>query len=59
MKNEIVQVSFKGTNQSDIELFLWLQTKFEEYGGKSAYFKYLAKKEMKEEKTATDSYSLK
>lgn len=51
MKSERIHVSFKTTNQNDIELLLWLEGKFEEFGSKSGYIKWILKNEMKKEAT--------
>lgn len=50
MKNEIIQVSFKGKDFSDAELWIWLQEEFEMHGSKSGYIKSVLKEKMKTKK---------
>lgn len=47
-KSNVIQVSFK-ENVNDKLLYSWLECKFDEFGGKSNYIKYVLKKEMEKE----------
>lgn len=48
MANNIIQLSFKN-NFEDKLLLDWLENKFDEYGNKSNYIKYILRKEMRSE----------
>lgn len=41
----VIPISFKN-NMEDKLLFSWLEDKFEEYGNKSNYIKYILRKQM-------------